>query len=91
METEGEDMMTFGQRLRAARELRLLTQPELSWRSGVAAVTISRLENDKSPYPRPGTVRRLAEALDVDPAMLMWGSALRSKKTRTHTKAPPRG
>lgn len=66
-------METVGQRLKTARERAMLTQAELSQKSGVAIVTISRLETGDSPYPRSVTVKRLATALDVDAAALMWG------------------
>lgn len=48
--------------LRAARELRYLTQGELAERSGVSRITISRLEVG-SQSAHPSTARRLARAL----------------------------
>lgn len=51
-------------RMRASLSLR-----ELAARSGVAASTIARIESGKDAHPR--TVRRLAEALNREPAELM--------------------
>ena len=56
--------------LRQVRERRLLTQADLAERSGVAETTINRLENGHH-QARISTVRKLAEALGVDPAELM--------------------
>ena len=49
--------------LRYWRRRRALTQHDLAERSGVAQVTIARVETGSA--ARPSTVRRLAEALDV--------------------------
>ena len=51
------------------RAWRLLTQAELAAKSGVAAVTLSRLENGSEANAR--TVRKLARALEVSPYDLM--------------------
>ena len=53
-----------GARVRAVREGRSLTQAEVAERAGVRWLAISRLENGHT-RPRPGTVRKLAEALGV--------------------------
>ena len=67
-------MDTIGERLRRARDRRDWTQEELARRSGVPVVTISRIENDRyGERPRQSTIRRLAEALGVDPAWLLFG------------------
>jgi transcriptional regulator with XRE-family HTH domain len=52
------------------RESRLLTQQELADRARVHRVTIASLETGE--VARLSTVRKLAEALGVDPAELMW-------------------
>ena len=59
-------------RLREVRESRLMTQGELARRAGVTAITISRLERGMH-RPRFATVRRLAEALGVQPQALVEG------------------
>ncbi len=55
--------------LRYWRRRRALTQHDLAERSGVAQVTIARVETGST--ARPSTVRRLAEALDVTIDQLM--------------------
>jgi transcriptional regulator with XRE-family HTH domain len=67
---EKEAHMATLPRLREIRELRALSQRELSALSGVSRVTIVRLEAGGD-GPFPSTVRRLADALKVDPVELM--------------------
>lgn len=55
--------------LRALREVRALTQEELAAKAGVARGTVNRLEQGHDAYPP--TIRKLAEALGVEPAELM--------------------
>ena len=57
-------------RLKEQRRRALLTQAELAERSGVAEVTINRIEKGRH-QPRFSTVRKLAAALNVQPADLM--------------------
>jgi transcriptional regulator with XRE-family HTH domain len=66
---------TLGSRLKQARERRVMTQEDLSRAAGVTEATISRTENEKSGPTRPSTIRKLAAALDVDPAWLLLGDA----------------
>lgn len=56
--------------LRAARVTKLLSRPELAKLSGVALRTIVYLETSGS-RARLSTLRRLATALDVEPAVLL--------------------
>ncbi len=73
-ETKGASVDTLGQRLREARRRAVLTQAELALKAGVALITVTRLENEEGESnPRPETVRRLAKALDMDPAWLLFG------------------
>jgi transcriptional regulator with XRE-family HTH domain len=66
--------MTIGERLREARERRFLTQSELGQQAGLQIATISRIENDHHEgRPRLATIRRLAEALGVEPGWIMFG------------------
>jgi tetratricopeptide (TPR) repeat protein/transcriptional regulator with XRE-family HTH domain len=58
-----EDTTTFGARLRDARRSAGLTQEELADRSGLTIRTISNLERDRTRYPHPDSVLRLAQAL----------------------------
>lgn len=55
--------------LRALRESRLLSQRELALKSGVSQTTIVNTELGKI-RPHPSTLRKLAQALEVDPAEL---------------------
>jgi transcriptional regulator with XRE-family HTH domain len=57
-------------RLRHVRERVPLTQRELAAMSGVHQTHIARIESGRL-EPRPRTIRRLAEALGVEPRELM--------------------
>ena len=59
-----------GERLRSLRKERLLTQVELSEMTGVAQDSISSLETGKR-EAHPGTIRKLAKALGVEPTELI--------------------
>lgn len=56
--------------LKVVRERRALTQQQLAERAGINRVTIARLEGGHD-QPFPTTVRKLADALGVEPAELM--------------------
>jgi transcriptional regulator with XRE-family HTH domain len=56
-------------RLYPTRRAQALTQQELADRSGVSLTTINRLERGYT--ARPQTVRKLAEALGVEPRELL--------------------
>lgn len=58
--------MTFGQRLRAARKEKRLTQKELAAKINAAHNSISNWENDQN-MPDPDTIQNLCWALDVQP------------------------
>jgi transcriptional regulator with XRE-family HTH domain len=58
--------------LRWLRRERALSQRELSRMTGIAFDTISRLETGKQ-QAQPRTIRKLADALDVEPRELMKG------------------
>jgi transcriptional regulator with XRE-family HTH domain len=61
-----------GQRLRQLRVQQALSLRALKQRSGVAFDTINKLENGHRPA-RLVTIRRLADALGVEPKELMKG------------------
>lgn len=63
----------LGARLEQARKRKVWTQEELAAAAGVPVVTISRIENGHTEEPRPSTTRKLAVALGVDPAWLLFG------------------
>jgi transcriptional regulator with XRE-family HTH domain len=59
-----------GQKIQRLRSRRLLLIGDLAEKSGVHRNTISKLENDRGgAYPE--TIRKLAEALDVEPTELL--------------------
>ena len=61
-----------GARLRRLRRERALSQRELSRMTGIAFDTISRLETGKQ-RAQPRTIRKLADALGIEPRELMKG------------------
>jgi transcriptional regulator with XRE-family HTH domain len=62
----------IGEKLKEARTKRLLTQEELAEKAGVSAATVVNIErNNQEPHFR--TIRKLANALDVDPTTLLEG------------------
>lgn len=65
-------MVKIGANLKRERESRVLTQKMLADQSGVGYPTISRIENDRVD-PHFSTIRKLAEALGIDPAELVKG------------------
>jgi transcriptional regulator with XRE-family HTH domain len=52
--------------LRDIREKKFLTQEELAQKAGLTVVTINRIEKGRQ-KPRFKTIRKLAEALSVEP------------------------
>jgi transcriptional regulator with XRE-family HTH domain len=57
---------TLAERLKDARRRAMLTQEELAKESGVGVATIRRIEGGDILEPRFSTLRKLADALDVD-------------------------
>jgi transcriptional regulator with XRE-family HTH domain len=60
-----------GEKLKEVRDRRLLSQRELAEKAGLSPTTILKLEDDRVKEPHPRTIRKLAEALEVDPAELV--------------------
>ena len=60
--------------LKELRRERFLSQEDLAKESGVAAVTVNRLENGKQ-QPTFKTIRRLAAALKVEPGRIDFSNA----------------
>ena len=58
------------EKLRRLREDRVLSQRELARMAGLAQGTVWRLENG-FPEARPSTIRKLAEALGIEPRELV--------------------
>lgn len=67
MPTMGD--VKIGGRLKELRERALLTQAELGEAAGVSRDQVSRIERDEVD-PRFSTIRKLAQALQVDPREL---------------------
>ncbi len=65
-----EGVVYIGTKLNQLRTQEALTQRDLSERTGLTIVTVSRIEQNQV-EPRLSTVRRLAEALGVHPSQLM--------------------
>ncbi len=57
-------------RLEHLRTRKPLTQEELAHKAGITRTALARIESGAA-EPRPSTVRRLAEALGVEPEQLM--------------------
>jgi transcriptional regulator with XRE-family HTH domain len=62
--------MKIGAQVKRERELALLTQQELADRAGIGLNTLNRIERDHA-EPHFRTIRKLANALGVDPATLI--------------------
>jgi transcriptional regulator with XRE-family HTH domain len=62
-----EAVVKIGEKLKDLRIRRALTQEELAAAAGIGKNTVNRLERDLT-EPRPPTLRKLAQALEVDPA-----------------------
>jgi transcriptional regulator with XRE-family HTH domain len=60
-----------GAKLKSLRERRFLRREELAEKVGSHRDHIGRLERDEIDSPRMTTIRKLAEALGVDPAELV--------------------
>jgi transcriptional regulator with XRE-family HTH domain len=64
--------MSVGERIRQERDRQMLTQNELGHRAGVASFTVSRIESGHV-EPRYSTVKKIADALEVNPIYLWTG------------------
>lgn len=65
-------LQQFGENVRRARHEREWTQEDLSARTGLAVVQISRIERGKREI-RLGTLIRLLDAFDLPPEALLQG------------------
>ena len=64
------EVLYIGDRLRLLRKRSLMTQEQLAERSSVAVSTIIRIERNQV-EPHGSTIRKLAEALGVEPYELV--------------------
>jgi transcriptional regulator with XRE-family HTH domain len=60
-----------GEQVRGARERRFLSQRELAERAEINRNTVWRIEVSGLAEVHPRTIRKIAEALSVDPASLV--------------------
>ena len=63
-------MVFVGDRLKQIRTRRALTQKQLAERAKITTAAVARIERNEA-EPRMTTVRKLADALDVDPEELI--------------------
>lgn len=61
-----------GNRLKELRVERALTQEELAEKAGVGKNTVNRIERNET-EPHMSTLRKLADALGVEPARIVRG------------------
>jgi len=73
-------------RLREVRERKFISQDDLSQTTGIAASTISRIESGLQ-APRWVTIRKLAEALGVEPDELIDWNASTADPEKAKTAA----
>lgn len=64
------DVKIDGEKVRVAREQRFLSQRELADKARMNHNTVWRIESTGLAEVHPRTIRKLAEALSVDPASL---------------------
>lgn len=76
--TDGDVLLTIGERIRLWRERRDLTRPDLALLIGCSARQLARYENDEIPPPAD-VLRRLVEELDVSADYLL---GLKERTTR---------
>jgi transcriptional regulator with XRE-family HTH domain len=67
-------VLYIGDKLRETRKRTLLTQQQLADKSGVGVTTIIRIERNQV-EPQARTIRKLAEALGVEPHELLKGES----------------
>jgi transcriptional regulator with XRE-family HTH domain len=65
-----ETVVHIGERLRQLREERALRQEDLAKLAGIGNNTVNRIEKNRT-EPHMTTIRKLADALKVDPAELV--------------------
>lgn len=61
---------TVGDRIKSARERRVIGQAELARMAGLSQNTLWRIENG-SRSPRPATIRKIATILKIEPRELV--------------------
>jgi transcriptional regulator with XRE-family HTH domain len=64
-----QSVVLIGEELKRWRMRRAMTQIQLAERCGLSPATIVRIERNQR-EPQPSTIRKLADALDIDPSEL---------------------
>ncbi len=67
-----EAVVLIGDTLKRLRTESALTQEELAASAGLTTAAVARIERNEA-NPRPSTLRKLAEALEVSPSELVRG------------------
>ncbi len=67
-----EAVVLIGDTLKRLRTESALTQEELAANAGLTTAAVARIERNEV-NPRPSTLRKLAEALEVSPSELVRG------------------
>lgn len=78
----------MGQRIRQRRQTKAMTQSALAQRLGISASYLNLIEHGRR-SARGGLMRRLADALDVDPATLSGAEESRVEGALTEASADP--
>ena len=65
-------VVKIGNRVKWERIARTLTQEQLAEKAGISPAALVRIERNQSD-PHVSTIRKLADALDVDPRDLLEG------------------
>jgi transcriptional regulator with XRE-family HTH domain len=66
-------MVHIGDNLKRLRILSTLTQAELAQKAGVTPTAVARIERNET-EPRTRTIRKLSNALEVEPKELLEGA-----------------
>ena len=67
-----ETLVKIGDTVRRERMKKAMRQDELARKAGITPTTLSRIERNES-EPHVSTIRKLAEVLEVSPAVLIEG------------------
>jgi transcriptional regulator with XRE-family HTH domain len=70
--------MALGKKIRQLREELAMSQAQLSSQGGLSQGYLSQLENDEVQHPSAAVIFRLAQALNVDPRVLMQAAGYES-------------
>ena len=76
---------SIGLHLIRIRRLRMWTQGRLAEEAGVSPTTVSGIETGRIARPHFGTLQKLAQALDLDPQMLLTSSEGPSEREGAHS------